>query len=193
MRSLLLPLFLAVSCAVLMATGARAQSRDYFTADEVELIRETQDIDMRIMVLAHAVDRRFGVLKVDVGIASKPQKESEQWGPLPEGNRLELLTDIRRILQKAIDDIEDTAAHAGTKMEREIENTSKKDKGDPPLKRALRFLAAAAERYKTALNAELAVTRDQKEKGAILDSLESCTLITAAAAKTPGDDLKKKP
>src|SRR4051812_17568689 len=88
-------------------TSASAQRRDYATNSEDEIIREAQQIDQRIDVLTHMADRRFGVLKIDVGAPSK--KENEAWGPLPDGTRLQLLDDIRRIVQKAVDDIDNLA------------------------------------------------------------------------------------
>lgn len=179
-------IFAIVGIAVIgSAANVRAQSRDYFTSEEIELVREAQDIDLRIMVLTHAIDRRFGVLKIDVGSGDKTQKESEKWGPLPSGSRLALLSDIRRILQKAIDDIDDTAVHRGTKMEREIENPAKakKDKGELPFARAIRLLVSAARRYRPVLSTEADNSKDQLEIGVIGASIEFCDQIIAAASK----------
>lgn len=173
---------IAITCASSSVIG---QARDFFTDEEVELVRDAQDIDLRILVLTHAIDRRFGVLKIGAATVDKTQKESEKWGPLPKGSRLELLGDIRRILQKAIDDIDDTAAHRGTKMEREPENpvkSKKNDKGEPPFNRAIRLLAAAAQKYKPALNLELSNTKDQRELGTIQATIEFCDQIIEAAA-----------
>jgi hypothetical protein len=179
----------SILAGLILTGGTFAQSRDYFTADEVELIRDAQDIDLRIMVLTHSVDRRLVVLKIESN--GVPAKEPEKWGPLPTGSRLELFTDIKRIIQKAIDDIDDTAAHAGTKMEREIENTdrSKKDKSkdkskeEKPFHRAVRLLAEAASKYKPLFAAQLDSSSDPKEKGVILASIDLCDQIMAAAAK----------
>ncbi len=170
------------------ASGISGQSRDYFTPEEVELVRDAQDIDLRIMVLTHAVERRFTALKVDTGVAAEI-KEPEKWGPAPTGTRLELLIDVKRILQKAVDDIDDTAAHAGTAMEREIENPvkpKKKDKnsGEKPFHRAFRLLAEAAAKYRPVLRAQLDISKDPKEQGAIQASIELCDEIIAAASKS---------
>src|SRR4051794_33944299 len=100
----------AFVCGLFLATNGFAQ-RDYFTDEEVELVRDAQQIDQRISVLVHAIDRRFTALKVEVAAdAPNPKdKNKDDWGPLPTGTRIQLLSDIRQILQKAIDDIDNLA------------------------------------------------------------------------------------
>jgi len=46
------------------SSPAHAQ-RDYFTDQEIEMVRDAQAIDSRIDVLTHAIDRRFSVLNVN--------------------------------------------------------------------------------------------------------------------------------
>ena len=75
-------------------------------SDRIARFLVAQEIDQRIDVLTHAIDRRFAVLKIEVGGPRIPQKESEKWGAAPQGTRLDLLLDIKHILQKAIDDID---------------------------------------------------------------------------------------
>lgn len=172
-----------------LSTAASAQ-RDYFTPEEVELIREAQEIDHRIDVLTHAIDRRFSALKIDVSGPKISAKEIEKWGELPKGNRLHLLFDIKRILQKAIDDIDSLAERPNSIV---IDQDEKKPKGYAELfPKAVRSLAAAAQRYKAALKAELDKTQDAAEKGSILDSLDFCDQIIAAVAKLPAEVKKTK-
>lgn len=184
---LLISIFVAAAAMSFAAADAFSQRRDCFTAEELELVRDAQDIDLRLNILVHAMDRRFAVLKIDAGPNAKPTKEAEEWGPVPAGTRIELLTDIKRILQKAVDDIEDTSAHAGTKLARNIENPTKKDKTDPPFSRALRILLATAGRYKPVFDAELTKTTDAQEKGTIYDAAELCGQIIEAISKLPAD------
>ncbi len=188
MRSRFFFLGLIVIAAVCSASSSvRAQTRDYFTDEEVELVRDAQDIDVRIMVLTHAIDRRLGVLKIGIGTSDKPQKESEKWGPLPQGSRLELFGDIRRILQKAIDDIDDTSVHRGTKMERESEDTAKskkdKQKAELPFAHAIHLLAAAAQKYRPLFANEASNSKDPREIGSLQASIEFCDQIIEAASK----------
>lgn len=174
-------LCLIVGSAALLPLATPGQSRDFLTNDEVEMIRDAQQIDQRIDVLTHAIDRRLGVLKINAEDASK--KESEKWGALPVGSRLQLINDIKRILQKAIDDIDNLAGRP-TSMVADAPEKGKKPKSYAELfPKAVRILASAAERYKPALNAELDKTTDNLEKGLILASLDLCDEITAAATK----------
>lgn len=160
---------------------APAQQRDYFTEAEIELIRDAQQIDQRIAVLTHAIDRRFTVLKIDVGTPAK--KPSGDWGELPSGPRLQTLNDIKYILRKAIEDIDNLADRPDSMV---VDPNDKKPKGYSDLfPKAVRLLAAAAARYQPALQNELDKTTIDAEKGSILASLEMCAEITAAVAKLP--------
>ena len=47
-------------------TPALAQNRDYLTDEEIEMVRDTEEIDKRIDVLIRCIDRRFAVLKIGV-------------------------------------------------------------------------------------------------------------------------------
>jgi hypothetical protein len=172
---------LLVTCHLSLVT-AYAQ-RDYFTPEEVEMIRDVQQIDMRIDLLAKMIDRRFGALGIDVGGAKFSADDVKKWGSLPTA-RGELLLDIKRILQKAIDDIDNVASHPDALIydPADPDHTTKKNFGSLFTK-GVRKLAAAAERYKPALTAALDTTKDQKERGSILDSIEMCDEIIASVAK----------
>ena len=176
-----------------LAVTASAQ-RDYFTPEEVELIRDAQEIDHRIDVIVHAIDRRFTVLKLEVSPPKRP-KTSEEWGEMPTGTRLQLLYDIKRILQKAVDDIDSLAE----RPESAVVYTDPKDPKEKKSKgfadlfpKAVRDLAAAAQRYGPVLKADLDKNNDMAEKGSILDSLTMCDEIIAAVAKLPAEVKKPK-
>ena len=182
-----------VACAACFPLAATAQSRDFLTDDEIELIREAQQIDQRIDVLIHAVDRRLGVLKVNAGGSAKP--ETKAWGALPDGTRMQLVVDIKRILQKAIDDI-DNLSERPDSMVIQLDTKDKKPKGFAELfPKAVHSLSTAADRYKPALKSLLDQTKNEIEKGPILDSLDMCDQITAAvtklSAEAPKPDGKK--
>ncbi len=169
---------------------ANAQRRDFLTDAEIELIRDAQEIDRRIDVLVHAADRRFDVLKIDV---SKPvaKKESDAWGELPKGERIELLFDIKRLLQKAIDDIDNLSERPDAAILPDPEEKNPKTLADLfPV--AVRSLASAAARYKPALQKELDTTTDKMQQGVIMDIIDSCDQIAAAVPKLPAVVEKKK-
>ncbi|MBV9242492.1 MAG: hypothetical protein JO314_10840 [Acidobacteria bacterium] len=197
--------FLAALGALLFLPTKTLCQRDYFTPEEIELIRDAQRIDQRIDVLTHAVDRRFAALNVDVKAPPFKEEKDKTWGVAPTGSRLELLIDVKSILQKAIDDIDNLSERPSSMPIEEPDPNVKPKKNEkkPPgfaelFPIAVRSLAAAAERYGPALKIELDKSKDPSEKGAIMDSLEMCDEIVASVAKlpagpaTPADPKKNK-
>ena len=198
-RSLCICLVTAAAIISFAARSTHSQTsrRDYMTDAEIELVRDAQDIDARIDVLTKMIDRRFAVLKLDVGGAKIPNKETDKWGPAPEGTRMEILDDIRKLLDKAIDDIDDTAMHPNKIIEDPDSPDKKKKNDDQKKKDAARFpnsvknLAAAAKRYEPVLKTLADKTADEREKGLILTAIESCEEITAATGKIPAQSDQK--
>ena len=178
------PLILLVTC-LLSASFATGQVRDYLTDEEIELVRDAQQIDKRIEVLTHAIDRRFAALKINVSAPTK-KLDAAAWGAAPGGTKAQLLYDIKRLLQKAVEDIDNLSARPDSLV---IDQEAKKkpDGFNQLFPRAVRALAAAAERYKTPLKNELDMAGSGPEKGSVLDSLDLCHQITAAVAKLPKD------
>lgn len=170
--------------------------RDYFTPEEVEVIRNEQEIDQRIDALVYVIDRRFAVLKIEVSAPKRvKQKMDEVWGELPTGTRLELLYDIKRVLQKAIDDIDSLSERPSSAViyADPTDTKEKKSKGFETLfPKAVRNLAAAANRYRPVLKAELDKENNKGEMGSILDTLDMCDQIIAAVAKLPAEVKKNK-
>ncbi|HXG83879.1 MAG TPA: hypothetical protein VNI84_07620 [Pyrinomonadaceae bacterium] len=166
-------------CAVFVAPSpSKAQKRDHLNEMEVELVRDAQEIDKRTEIFVKAIDRRFLVLNNDAAQAKQIAKDIDKWGELPAGTRLQLFTDIKKIFEEAINNIDDVAAH--DKMDKEL------------FPKAVRSLAEAANRYLPAFKTALDKTTDEKEKGAILASIESCEQVIEASAKVPKEEQKKK-
>lgn len=165
------------------ATQTAAQRRDFLTDEEIELVRDNQDIDKRIAVLTRMIDRRFTALGIEVGGWKQTEKEKTVWGETRTGTRSELLRDVRDILQKAIDDIDDVAAHN--------ENALTQNKTEGLLfPKAVRDLAAASARYLPHLKAAANTAKDEREKGLILASIESCEAIIDSVSKLPPEPTK---
>lgn len=182
-----------VFCFIAFPPTAAAQ-RDYFTAQEIEMIRDAQRIDDRINLLTKIIDRRFAALNVEVGGAKISPKDAEKWGALPESTRQELLIDIKRILQKAIDDIDSLAERPESAILPDPDDKKAKQSFADLFPKAVRSLAAAAKRYQPALKAELDKPNDNSEKGSVLASLDFCDQIIAAVAKLPAQvEQSKKP
>jgi len=181
-----IPLVSILAVVFISASSSSAQSRrDYMTDAEIELVRDAQDIDARIDVLTKMIDRRFAVLKLDVGGAKIPNKETDKWGPAPEGTRMEILDDIRKLLDKAIDDIDDTSMHPNKYVidPNKPDKVKKTDEARFPA--SVKNLAASAKRYQPALRSLLDKTTDEREKGLILGGIESCDEIISATTKLP--------
>lgn len=179
----LLASLFTIHCSLFTASA----QRDYFTDAEIELIRDAQQIDQRVNILTHAIDRRFGVLRINVSETSK--KPSGEWGELPTGTRLEMLADIKYILRKAIEDIDNLAERPDSFV---VDQNEKKPKGYSELfPKAVRLLAASATRYRPIFKTELDKSTIEAEKGVLLDSIEMCDEIIAAVAKLPA--VVKKP
>jgi hypothetical protein len=71
------------------AASAHAQRRDYMTEAEIELVRDSQEIDKRIDVLTKMIDRRFTALGIEVGGLKPGAKEQKALGelrPVPDHN-----------------------------------------------------------------------------------------------------------
>ena len=182
----LLFVFLLLVCGLsLTATAQQNSRRDYMTDEEIELVRDAQDIDDRIDVLTKMIDRRFTVLKLDVGGPAIAAKESGRWGSLPTGSNMQLYDDIRKLLQKAIDDIDNVAAHPIDYNADKQRSEKQKKKDAERFPGAVRNLAAAARRYQPALKTLADRVTDEREKGAILGSLQSCDEIIEAVGKLP--------
>ena len=181
--------FLSLFAVTTVASSTHAQSshRDYMTDAEIELVRDAQDIDARIAVLTKMIDRRFDVLKLDVGGAKIPNKESDKWGPAPVGTRMEILDDIRKLLDKTIDDIDDTAMHPNKYIVDPKRSDKQKQIDEARFPKSVKNLAASAKRYQPALRSLLDKTSDEKEKGLILAAIDSCDEIIAATTKLPAE------
>jgi len=182
----LFSLVLLIPFAVVSAS-AQSSHRDYMTDDETELVRDAQDIDLRVDVLIKMVDRRFAVLKINVGGAAIPSKETDKWGAAPTGSQIEILDDIRKLLEKAIDDIDNVASHPVNYDVAGARSDKQKKKDSLRFPDSVRNLATAAKRYQPALKILLDNSKDEREKGLILNALESCDEILAASNKPSGE------
>ncbi len=172
---------------VLVFSGqAAAQRRDFLSEAEIEIIRDAQDIDLRIEALLRMADRRFHVLGIDVKGWKDAGKASDVWGELPKGSRTDMFNDIKRIVQKAVDDIDNLAANPDAAPIREKDDKrAKKDHERFP--KAVRNLAAGATRYMDPLKAELDRATGAAEKGLITSTLDLCEQIIAAAGTLPAE------
>ena len=176
---------LALLTFTVLVSTAVGQRRDFVTEAEGEIIREAQEIDLRIEALTKFIDRRLAAANITGHNWSPPKKNSELWGPEPTGSRSELLSDIKRLLQKSIDDIDDIASRTSTAIEGN-------EVGGKLFPKAVRNLAAAANRYKPIFQAELEKSKSNTDRGLLIQSIEFCDQIIEAASQVPAEESKKK-
>lgn len=153
-----------------------AQRRDYFTDEEIEIVRESQEIDKRIDVLTKMIDRRFSAIGIDAGGWKPKPKELEVWGDLGELTRSRGIFEIRSIVQKAADDLDDIAgrnehALAVNKMEGKL------------FPKAVRGLATACGRYLPLFEKAEAESESPGDRGNLQTSAELCEAIVEAVRK----------
>jgi hypothetical protein len=178
--------FYATACAVIIfallaslpAQAHNSPKRDHLTEQEADLVREAQALDKRTEVFIRACERRLQAIGgVSDAIPSKQmQKEMDKWGPLPKGTRAELLNDFSKILDEAINNIDDVAA---------------RDMKNPLVPKALRRLAAAVNSFLPQINSLRAQSRDGEELAALEDALDNMQQISEAANRLPPPEEKK--
>lgn len=170
-----------VTCALLSslpAAASRPQQRDHLTEQEVELVRDAQQLDKRTEVFIRAAERRLQAVSGTQTAAStkQAQKEMDKWGPPPKGTRAELLDDFARILDEAINNIDDVAA---------------RDAKNPLVPKALRKLATAVNDFLPQINSLRSQSRNGEELAAIETALDNMQQITEAASHLPPPSEKK--
>ncbi len=173
------PLIAGLSLSLVCASTAAAakMKRDHLTALEVEQVRAAQILDKRIEVFIKAAERRLLAINDPNAANSKQvQKDLEKWGELPKGTRAELLTDLAKILDEAITNIDDVAA---------------RDANNHLLPKALRKLATASTRFISQLMPMRAQAKDETEREALETAMENAQSIVLAANKLP-PDVKEK-
>lgn len=171
---------LAVLCltAFPLSTSAKVvQSRDHLTPQEVDLVKDAQVLDQRIEIFVKAADRRLLVLTgTDAPSAKQLKKDSEKWGELPSGSRVELLGDIAKILDEAITNIDDV---------------SSRDEKNPLIPKALRKLATEATRIFDQLRPLREQAKGDAEIARFEELTENAESILEAAKKLPPPVEKK--
>jgi len=157
-------LALISSSVLFIATQAQTQKRDHLTDQEADLIRGFQEIDKRIEIFAKAAERRLLVLANPN--ATQKKKEEETWGPLPQGTRLELLQDYKRILEEAEEKLDDWYNRGGK---------------DNLLPKALNKFKEAASRHVAQLRALAPQMTDKREQRALAEAIEEAENVTKAS------------
>lgn len=161
--SKMLLLMVCVGLLAMVGLAQRKSTRDHLTEQEVDQVRDVQQIDLRIEVFVKAADRRILVLTNPN--ATQKKKEEETWGPLPTGTKAELLTDYKKILEEGEEKLDDF-----------FEREPKSDL----LKKALRKFKEAANRQIPQLRAMASQMTEKADQRALAEAIEEAETVTKA-------------
>ena len=157
---------------------ATAQQRDHLTEKEVDLVKEAQALDKRIDVFIKAAERRMMVINNSADANAKQlKKDSERWGELPTGSRAELVSDIAKILDEAITNIDDVSA---------------RDERNPLIGKSLRKLAQTVNAMMAQLKPLAAEAKSEAEIASFELLNEDAQSILEAANKLPAEVVPDK-
>src|SRR5437868_1205832 len=106
---LLLLIFSIGSGLSLFGAGAAQGKGDYLNEQEVDRIRDAQEIELRTQVFLFIANRRLKIITGELKTQTK--KEEENWGPLPTGTTTEMLDGYRRAISELMDKIDDSFEH----------------------------------------------------------------------------------
>jgi hypothetical protein len=171
--------FVVLACLVILSSlpsaAARAQRREHLTPEEIELIREAQELDRRTAVFVKAAERRLLALTDPAAAARQSAKDAEKWGEV-KGTRTQLFNDVAKILDEAVVNIDDTAA---------------RDQKSSLLHKSLGKLAEAAARFVPRLTAMRDAAQSVEEREALESAVEKSQEILEAAKRHETDAPEK--
>jgi hypothetical protein len=166
-------------CVAFAARAADAQSRrEHLTPEEVELVRDNQELDARTNVFIKAAERRLLAVTNPEEAARQSAKDKEKWGEV-KGTRVQLFYDISKILDEAVVNVDDAAEH---------------NPDSPLLRKSLFMLSEAAARLLPQLSKLREGVQNEAEADQLDRALENAQEITEAAKQhgVNAGDLKVK-
>ncbi len=171
-------LLLALCAFLSLSVSARAQKREHLTPEEIELVRDNQELDGRTKVFVTAAERRLLAVTNPAESAKNAAKEKEKWGEV-QGTRVQLFYDISKILEEAVVNVDDVAEH---------------NPDSPLLRKSLFILAAATGKMLPELTRLREAAQSEAEADQLDRALETAREITDAAREkgVSAEDLKAK-
>jgi hypothetical protein len=174
---LLLSLLFVSLAPVARPNAAHVQRREHLTEQETDMVRDTQELDRRIMLFVKIAERRV-VAVTGSGAAQTPSaKDLEKWGELPKGTRAQLFNDLARILDEAINNIDDVAVRTP---------------GSSLITKAVRHLSDASARFIPQLTPLRATASEEGEREALELAIDNLQQVLDAAKKLPEETPEKK-
>ncbi len=171
-------LFALCLCLTLPTAAAAQRTREHLTPEEIELVRDNQVLDARTDVFIKAAERRLLAVTNPAEASKNAPKEKEKWGEL-KGTRTQLFYDISKILDEAVVNVDDVAAH---------------EPDNPLLRKSLYMLGAAAGRILPELSRLREGVKEEAEADQLDRALETAREIDAAAKErgVSAEDMKAK-
>lgn len=172
----------ALVAADLTTATSSAQRREHLTPEEIELVRDNQELDKRTDVFIKAAERRLLAVTSPEESARRSEKEKEKekekWGEV-KGTRAQLVHDISKILDEAVVNIDDVHGRSPD---------------SPLLRRSLYRLSEAAARFVPQLTPLRDTTEDDAERDILERAIETAQEIieAAQAQNVTAEDLKTK-
>lgn len=168
-------LFSFCACTIFtLASSAAAQKRDNMTDEEDMKVRDAQEIDLRMQTYSKIINRRLTALANPAAVDSKEAKKdvNNEWGTLRTGTNAELFWDIQKTLEESISKIDDVA---------------ERDQKNPLFGKAVHILADNCKEWIPKFRTFGEKAADDKERNAILNSINSCNEVVEASAKVSRD------
>jgi hypothetical protein len=154
---------LLIFLALASLQAAAAPQREHLTPEEIEIVRDTQELDKRTAVFVKAVERRL--LALTDPSAKQLKDDLEKWGEV-KGTRAQLLSDVARILDEAVVNIDDAHTH---------------NQKSPLLRKALYKLSEASNRFIPQLAPLRAAAQNEPERELVEQAIEQAQQIVEAA------------
>lgn len=157
--------------------AAPGQRREHLTEQEVEMVRDAQELDRRSELFVKIAERRLLILTGAPAAQAASAKDLEKWGEVPKGSRAALFNDLARIFDEAINNVDDVAAR---KPDSEL------------LPKAVRKLAAGATRFLPQLTALRQSAIGDGEREALEQAIDNLQQIIDAEKRLPEETTEKK-
>jgi len=151
-------------------------AKEYLTSQEIDQLKEAQEIDLRVKVLMKIAERRLVLIENPSAVPSK--KEEAQWGALLKVTRAELLNQYVRAIDETIVNIED--AYSRTPDEK-------------TLYKALKAFREATDQYLERLKAVRSTVKDENDLRALDRAIEATELANEDAKHGEVKFAKEKP
>jgi hypothetical protein len=171
-------LLLIALVASVYFVNAATQKREHLTPEEIELVRDNQELDKRTEVFIRAAERRMLAVANPEEAAKQSAKDKEKWGEV-KGTRTQLLYDVSKILDEAVVNVDDAAVH---------------NPESPLLRKSLFKLSETANRFLPQLSKMRESAHDEAEADQLDRAIATAQEIVEAAKErgVSAEDLKTK-